>query len=89
MAEIVPQNETEILSRVIAPRDGKLTVEVANSLLSLRFSDCDIDRMNELAEKNRRGEVSSEEREELESYSRVGSFLNLLQSKARQSIRNG
>ena len=52
MAEIVTQNETEILSRVIAPRDGKLTVEVANSLLSLRFPDCNIDRMNELAEKN-------------------------------------
>ncbi len=87
MAKTAPQFETEILTRVIMPRDGNLTVETANSFLSLRFPDRDIDRMNELAEKSRLGQVSFKEQEELESYSRVGSLLNLIQSKARRSIQ--
>lgn len=89
MSTIETQHEMTILTRVIAPSDGSLNDEVATSLLALRFPESDVERMNELAEKNRQNEVSDEEREEMESYSRVGNLLNLLQSKARQSLRHG
>jgi len=89
MHKILTQSESSILNRVIAPRDGCLSIEVANSILGFGFSESDISRMNSLAAKNRLGEISADERDELESYSRVGNLLNLLQSKARRSIRNG
>ena len=89
MEETQIHNETNILTRVISPKNGDLTAEVAGALLGLTFPDTDIERMNELAEKNRQGDITEEEREEMESYSRVGNLLNLLQSKARRSIPNG
>lgn len=42
--------------------------------------------MNELAEKNRAGELTAEEQTELHCYLRVGSLLDLLHSKARLSL---
>jgi hypothetical protein len=81
--------ESAILARVISPQKGGLSPQAAKALLDLSFAQSDIDRMNELAEKNRHGEVSVEELEELERYSRIGSFLNLMQSKARQSLAHG
>jgi len=42
--------------------------------------------MNDLAEKARQGTLSEAERDELDRYLRVGSFLNLIQAKARKSL---
>ena len=42
--------------------------------------------MNELAEKNRQGALTGSERALLDKYLRVGSFLNLMQAKARLSL---
>ncbi len=81
--------ESAILARVIVPSEGSLSPQVAKSLARLTFAENDLERMNELAEKNRRGEASDEEISELERYSRVGNLLNLLQSKARRSLSNG
>ena len=89
MAELQIPHESDILARVIAPQNGNLPGEIAEAFLRLSFPDQDIDRMNELAEKNRKGEATEEERNELERYSRVGNFLNLLQSKARRSLKHG
>ena len=81
--------QQDLLSRVIDPSRGGLSREVAETFLSLQFQETDIHRMNELAEKNRRGEVTVAEQEELEQYSRIGNLLNMLQSKARRSLSNG
>ena len=45
--------------------------------------------MMELADKNNRGTLSAAERQEMEKYARVGNFLDLLQAKARLSLKNG
>jgi hypothetical protein len=42
--------------------------------------------MQSLAEKNAAGQITEQERDELESYARVGSFLALLHSKARLAL---
>ncbi len=89
MAELETDTESTILTRLIAPKTGNLGSEAAKALLGLSFPDSDIARMNELAAKNRVGSLSASEREEMESYSRVGNLLNLLQSKARRSFLNG
>jgi hypothetical protein len=81
--------ESAILTRVIAPATGDLSTSAAQAFLGLSFPPSDIERMNSLAEKNRRGEADERELEELEHYSRVGNLLNLLQSKARRSLSNG
>jgi uncharacterized protein YnzC (UPF0291/DUF896 family) len=80
--------EADILSQVIAPDQPTLPSASAESILSLRFNDQAVDRMNELAEKNRQNALSELERRELERYQRVGNFLNLMQAKAKLSLRN-
>jgi hypothetical protein len=40
-----------------------------------------------LASRNSKGTISDEERVELEKYLRVGSFINLVQAKARLSLK--
>jgi uncharacterized protein YnzC (UPF0291/DUF896 family) len=80
--------EADILSQVVAPDRADLPPELAQSILDLKFSHAAVDRMNELADKNNRGILSDAEREEMEKYMRVGSFLDLMQAKARLSLHN-
>ncbi len=89
MDSLQTSNESEILSRVITPENGNLPEQVAKTLLGLAFPKVDVLRMNQLAEKNRRGEITESERDEMERYSRVGNLINLLQSKARRSLKHG
>lgn len=81
-----PVTEADILTAVVAPEQADLSADSARAILELRFQPPALERMNELAEKNRRDALSEAERGELESYLRVGSFLNLIQSKARVSL---
>lgn len=85
----IPQSLTEadIFARIVHPQVGNLPPEVSRLLLDLRFEAEDMTRMNELAEKNNRGLLEENEREEMEKYLRVGNFLNLLHAKARQSLQ--
>ncbi len=78
--------EAEILTRVISPGDPSLGRQVAEAILGLGFKTTDKQRMELLAEKAREGTLSAEERAEVESYERVGHFVSLLKSKARQSL---
>jgi uncharacterized protein YnzC (UPF0291/DUF896 family) len=89
MTEMTPHTITEadILAHVIAPDQPGLPPESARAILELKFDQTAIERMNDLAEKNRVGALSEAERMEMEKYLRVGQFLNLLQAKARVSLR--
>ena len=78
--------EADILNEVIAPGEGGLAPESARSILELAFSESARMRMHGLMEKHREGEVTDEERDELEKYVRVGLFLDLIQAKARASL---
>ena len=89
MAEMIPHTITEadILAHVIAPDQPGLPPESARAILELKFDQTALERMNDLAEKNRADTLSEAERMEMEKYLRVGQFLNLLQAKARVSLR--
>jgi hypothetical protein len=78
--------EADILSEIIAPDQPSFSEASAREILALRFNQQALERMNDLAEKNCRGELAETERQLLERYQRVGNFLNLLQAKARLSL---
>jgi hypothetical protein len=81
------EKESAILSRIIQPENGDWSREAAESILKLRFPMADTHRMNELAAKARRGALSGEEQVENEGYMRAGRLVELLQSKARISLK--
>lgn len=69
--------------------DGpRLTRPIARHLLRLSFASEDEDRMRELAEKNREGQITPSELAELDEYVRVGTVLSILQSRARKLLRS-
>ena len=76
-----------ILERVIDPEKANWSPDAAHSILSLDFGEADRDRMNQLAEAARSGDISAEEKQELENFLLVGHMVDLLHSKARQSLR--
>ena len=86
MIDVPTTTEADVLSRIIAADQAGLSPDAARSLLALEFPEGDAQRMHELAEKNQRGELSDTEREDMQVYMRVGTFLSLLKSKARQSL---
>ena len=89
MATVSPSSfsEMEILRRVVDPNSPYLSREAARDILRLEFSKVDRRRMNQLAAKNRRGEITTEEEKELDSFVRVGRTIGILKSKARQTLR--
>ncbi len=82
-------SESAILSRLIRADREDLAPDAARAILDLGFGEEDRTRMHELAEKGRAGSLSAAEDAELESYCRVGRFLDLIHSKARKSLRKG
>ena len=83
----MPKGEATLWRRLIMPEKDGLSPEAARSLLQISFSDADVARMNELAQKNRDGLLCDEERQELEAYVKVGDVLSLLHLKARKSLK--
>jgi hypothetical protein len=82
-----PNSEAAILARLIQAKD-QMSREVAEYLLSIDFSQDDIDRMNFLGEQAREGLLSPEEATELDSYVHVGNLLTIVQSKARTYLKS-
>lgn len=69
-------------------KQKRLSPEVAEVLLGLRISKRDLDRADALAQKRCAGRTMTEDEEsELEAFRMVGTTLELLQSKARKSLR--
>jgi hypothetical protein len=65
-----------------------LSAEAARSLLALRFGKEAAKRIRGLLRKNNRGTITADEQLTLENYLRVGQLLDLLQAKARLSLRH-
>lgn len=80
--------DSDILAEVIAADVGDLSPDVARSLLRWRFTDRAVARMSELADRNNQGTITPPERDDLEKYLRVGSLLNIVQAKARLSLKS-
>lgn len=79
--------ESAILGRVVDSARSGLSPEMAHWLLALAFSEADVEKMNQLAQKSQDGVLSLEEHSELDSYLRVGRLLALLQAKARRATQ--
>lgn len=83
-----PDHSAQVLSRAINPADGNLPADVARSMLKFQLSPNDRDRVSELAARAREGTLTEQERAELDDYERTSALLELLQSKARQSLKH-
>jgi hypothetical protein len=83
----IPATEAAILDRVIRPHDADLPREAAQALLRLRFDQRDLDRIHELVTGNQADALTPAERSELDSYLRISSFVELVQAKARLSLK--
>ncbi len=82
-----PNSESAILARLIQSGQDELPPGAAEYLLSIRFFDRDIARMNELSESARQGTLSSEEQAELDSYIHVANLLAIMQSRGRRALQ--
>jgi hypothetical protein len=76
-----------VLTRLIHPEREDLPNEAAQALLAIQYDDENLERLQELVTKNKNDDLSPSEREELESYLRVCAFIDLMQAKARHSLK--
>jgi hypothetical protein len=81
-------DEAAILKRLIRP-GKKLAPAAARALLRLDFDKADRARMHELAQKNQADDLTPKEEIELQSYLKVGLFLDLIHAKASLSLKKG
>ncbi len=65
---------------------GGLSIDAARSILAIRLPPEDRDRVDELAAKARSGELTEDERAELDEYERLTAVVEMMQAKARLSL---
>jgi hypothetical protein len=82
-------SEVAILDRILEPDKPSFSPKAARDILALDFNQADKDRMRQLSAKAREGTLNADEQTEINNYERVGHLLNILQSKARRSLKNG
>jgi prophage antirepressor-like protein len=87
MIDITTLTEADILGEVVNPEQPWLNAEAAQSILGLTFSDRARKQMRDLLDRNNQGTTTDEELELLERYRRVGLFLDVIQARARQSLK--
>jgi hypothetical protein len=78
----IDARETAILTRAIQPTNHDLSPAAARALLRIQLDPSDRDRLHELLVKNQEGALTTDERDELDSYLHVGLLIDLLQAKA-------
>lgn len=79
--------EADILTEVVEPSHPMQSIELAKELLSWHFSDIASEQMRELLQRNNAGTISPAEKQTLDNYLRVGEFIDLVQAKARITIK--
>lgn len=82
-----PNTEAAILARLIKLREGELSPGAAEYLLSIRFGDHDVARMNELSELAQQGKLTAQQQAELDSYIHVSNLLSVMQSEGRRALK--
>jgi hypothetical protein len=81
-------SEASILNRMLGPETPMISPEAARDILGWDFDQADKDRMRELSAKARAGTLTAEEDAEAGRYELLGHLLNIMQSKARRSLRS-
>ncbi len=87
IAQARKTSEIAIFSRLIKADGDEMSRELARYILTLGFDEEDQARMDDLADRNQGGSLSSEEQEELQNYVKAGHLVALLHSKARKSLK--
>lgn len=87
MPESPAITEADILDQIVVSDEPGLRPDVARSLLDLHFSSDAEARIKALLKKKNAGKITDVESSELDKYLRVGQFIDLLQAKARLSLR--
>jgi hypothetical protein len=82
----LPYHEAAILSRLAVPDKPALSAAASRGILTLGFGPADKDRMHTLTARARAGTLTADEQAEVEAYSRIGSLLGILKSKARRAL---
>ena len=85
--ELDRDSDLLLLVDLLTPNDARLPTEVAQWLLSAKFSDAQRARMLDLADRGNQGVLTTAEREEMMGLVRVGDLLSILHSKARMALR--
>jgi hypothetical protein len=75
------RTEAAIIARMIHPEKGDLPGAAAQALLRLTLDQTDLDRMHELAVKNREDALTAADKTELETYLRISYFVDLMHAK--------
>ena len=88
MSKTAESREVAIWRRVIRPETAGWTRAGAEAILHLDFQEGDHERMLELLERAKGGELSEDEAGELENYRQVGTTLELMQSRARLCLKS-
>jgi hypothetical protein len=83
----LPTTDFGIMAHVVGPTEPDLPLQAAREILQMRLDDVLIQRLHHLTQKNGQGTLNESERCELDSYLRVGQIMNLLQAKARVSLK--
>jgi hypothetical protein len=81
------EGSISIIRRLVESFKGPLTPAVAEIILQLDFSPSDHARMEELADKSDRGELTAAEGDEYDRYIELVELLAIWQSKARMCLR--
>ena len=87
MSTTIASHEADILRRVVDPRRAGWSRETAGAILALAMPKRDASRASTLARKAYAGALSPAEARELEDYKHIGRFLELMQSRARLSLK--
>lgn len=83
---LIPKTDAHILEAVVAPEAPTLSAPVAKAVVSLAFTKAQVAEIHRLLDKQNAETITARELSKLESYTRVGNFLNLLKAKARASL---
>jgi hypothetical protein len=79
---------TAVLEQLAQLDVQSISPETARKLLEAHFDASHHERVSLLSEKAEQGTLTAAEQEDLDEYLHVGSLLGILQSRARQVLRN-
>jgi hypothetical protein len=76
-----------LLDSLLEPFGECLTLEVAEKLVKLRANPVIVAKVEELAEKCNEGQLTTDERDEYESYVHVNNVMMMLKARARKFLQ--
>lgn len=79
--------KNDIFGSLLGPDRGNLSPEHARYVLSLKFTEAEQARCQKLSYKAQEGALTPREQHELDRLLMANSFLIVLKSKARRSLR--